>query len=181
MNGLDTTSTSNPILPPLTDDRSAATLASQFCPENHPDPRYLTFAGGKQLDCRNQTTATTAPINPVALAILQLKNPDGSYLVPVPQTILTSGANAGLGFSSYSLPSTYNENHYLLNGDYVVSPRNTVAARALCHHHRPVPHLRFAPGLPREPHGPRLRHTAGAPGARHRRQPEHGIEPAATI
>ena len=82
VNGLDTTSTSNPILPPLTSDRSAAALAAQFCPENHPDPRYLSFAGGKQLDCRNQTTAATAAINPVALAILQLKNPDGSYLIP---------------------------------------------------------------------------------------------------
>src|ERR1039457_4281800 len=28
--------------------------APQFCPANHPlDSRYLTFAGGKQLDCHN--------------------------------------------------------------------------------------------------------------------------------
>jgi Carboxypeptidase regulatory-like domain len=139
VNGLDTTSTSNPILPPLTNDRSAATLAAQFCPGNHllsggsnagrPDPRYMTFAGGKQVDCRNQTTATTAPINPVALRILHLKNPDGSWLIPVPQTMLTSGENAGLGFSSYSLPSTYKENHYLINGDYLASAKNTIFGR----------------------------------------------------
>jgi len=131
VNGVDTTSTSNPILPPLTSDRSAATLAAQFCPANHTlaSSRYLTFAGGKQLDCRNQTTATTAPINPVALQLLQLKAPDGSYLIPVPQTILTTGANAGLGFSSYSLPSTYGEDHYLINGDYLVTPKNTLSSR----------------------------------------------------
>jgi hypothetical protein len=134
INGLDTTSTSNPILPPLTDDRSAAALAAQFCPANHmlgsqPDPRYLTYAGGKQLDCNNQATATTAPINPVALQLLQAKRADGSYLIPVPQTILTSGANAGLGFSSYSLPSTYNENQFLLNADYILSPRHTLSER----------------------------------------------------
>jgi hypothetical protein len=131
VNGVDTTSTSNPILPPLTLDRSAATLAAQFCPANHTlaSSRYLTFAGGKQLDCRNQTTATTAPINPVALQLLQLKAPDGSYLIPVPQTILTTGANAGLGFSSYSLPSTYGEDHYLINGDYLVTPKNTLSSR----------------------------------------------------
>ena len=35
VNGLDTTSVSNLILPGLTDDRSAATLAAQFCPGNH--------------------------------------------------------------------------------------------------------------------------------------------------
>jgi hypothetical protein len=130
INGLDTTSTSNPILPPLTNDRSAAAMAAQFCPANHPlDSRYLTFAGGKQLDCRNQTTGTTAPINPVALGILQLKTKTGDWLVPVPQTLLTTGSNAGLGFSSYSLPSTYNENQYLINGDYLATPRNTLAAR----------------------------------------------------
>jgi hypothetical protein len=134
VNGLDTTSTSNPILPPLTDDRSALGLAAQFCPANHmlggqPDPMYLTYAGGKQLDCHNQSTASTAPINPVALQLLQAKRPDGSYVIPVPQTILTSGPNAGLGFSSYSLPSTYNENQYLLNADYILSPRHTLSER----------------------------------------------------
>src|ERR1035437_3926400 len=135
VNGVDTTSTSNPILPPLTGDRSAATLAAQFCPGNHqlasgqPDSRYLTFAGGKQLDCRNQSTATTAPINPVALRLLQMKTPDGGYLIPVPQTILTTGSNAGLGFSSYSLPSSYRGDHYLVNSDYLGTPKNTLSSR----------------------------------------------------
>ena len=136
VNGLDPTSISNPILPPLTADRSAAALAAQFCPANHllasgqPDPRFLTFAGGRQLDCRNQSTAATAPLNPVALRLLQVKKPDGSYLIPVPQTILASGGNAGLGFSSYSLPSTYKENQFLVNVDYLVSPRNTLSGRS---------------------------------------------------
>lgn len=135
VNGLDTTSTSDPILPPLTADRSAGALAAEFCPADHliggqPNPSYLTYAGGKQLDCNDQSTATTAPVNPVTLHLLQLKNPDGSYLIPVPQTILTSGPNAGLGFSSYSLPSTYDENQYLLNADYLLSPRNTLGLRS---------------------------------------------------
>ena len=65
----------------------------------------------------------------MALRILQLKNPDGSYLIPSPQTILTGGASAGLGFSSYSEPSTYNENQYLVNGDYSASTRNTISGR----------------------------------------------------
>ncbi len=139
VNGLDATSVSNPILPPLGEDRSAATIAAQFCPANHmlssgpragqPDSRYLTFAGGKQLDCNNRLTDSTAPINPIALRLLQMKAADGSYLIPIAQTILTTGANAGLGFSSYSLPSRYNENHYLANADYFVSPGNTLSAR----------------------------------------------------
>ena len=135
VNGLDQTSTANLLLPPLTSDRSAAALAAEFCPANHllsngqQDPRYLTFAGGKQLDCHNQNTSTTAPINPVALRLLQLKNPDGTYYIPNPQTIISSGANSGLGFSSYSAPSTYNENQALLNADYLLSPKNTISMR----------------------------------------------------
>lgn len=130
VNGLDPTSVANLILPPLGSDRSAAALAAQFCPANHSaSPRYLSFAGGKQLDCRNQTTSTTAPINPVALSLLQAKGSGGAYLIPSPQTLITSGSNAGLGFSSYSLPSKYNENHFIGNTDYVLSQRNTVSGR----------------------------------------------------
>jgi hypothetical protein len=125
-NGLDTTSTSNLILPALTDDRSAATLTAQFCAAGHPgDARYQTYAGGKQLDCANRSTGATAPINPVALRLLQAKGPGGAYLIPAPQTI---GAN-GLGFSTYSMPSTYKEHHFLANGDWVKSARHTLSGR----------------------------------------------------
>jgi hypothetical protein len=139
VNGLDPTSVATVILPPLTNDRSASTLAAEFCPANHvltggpdagqPDPNYLTFAGGKQLDCANQHTATTVPINPAALSILQAKLPDGSYLIPVPQTILQSGSNAGMGFSSFSFPSYYNEDHFLANSDVAASQVNTLSWR----------------------------------------------------
>ncbi|MFN7993478.1 MAG: carboxypeptidase-like regulatory domain-containing protein [Bryobacteraceae bacterium] len=130
VNGLDPTSVANLILPALTGDRSAAALAAQFCPANHPgDANYQTYAGGKQVDCLNRGTATTAPINPVALQLLQMKDSAGRYLIPSPQTIITSGPNTGLGFSSYSMPSTYKENHFLGNGDWVISPRNTLSGR----------------------------------------------------
>jgi hypothetical protein len=131
VNGLDPTSVANLILPPLGADRSAATLASQFCPGNHPSAgsRYLSFAGGRQLDCANQSTATTASIHPVALKLLQAKSSDGSYLIPSPQTLIDSGANTGLGFSAYSLPSTYKENHWIANSDYVLNPKHTLSGR----------------------------------------------------
>ena len=61
--------------------------------------------------------------------MLQAKKADGSYLIPSPQTLITSGSNAGLGFSAYSLPSTYKENHYLANTDWVVSPKSTLSGR----------------------------------------------------
>jgi len=127
VNGLDTTaSLSTVILPPLTNDRSAATIGSQFCPANKAtavQSRYLTFAGGAQVACDGSN------INPVALKLLQLKLPDGSYLIPTPQRILSSGVNAGLGFSSYSLRSTYDENQYLANITYLVSRKHTLTGR----------------------------------------------------
>ncbi|MDR3703346.1 MAG: TonB-dependent receptor [Candidatus Sulfopaludibacter sp.] len=130
VNGLDNTSTSNLILPGLTGDRSAATLAAQFCPGNRiSDSRYQTYAGGRQLDCHDENTAATAAINPIALRLLQMKGSDGQYLIPTPQTTISSGSNAGLGFSTYSMPSTYNEHHFLGNGDYVAGPANALSSR----------------------------------------------------
>ncbi len=127
VNGLDpTASLSTVILPPLTNDRSAATIGSQFCPANKsPDvqSRYLTFAGGVQVACDGSN------INPVALKVLQLKLADGSYLIPTPQRILSSGVNAGLGLSSFSIPSTYDEHHGLLNISYVMSRKHTLTER----------------------------------------------------
>jgi hypothetical protein len=126
VNGLDPTSESTALLPPLTNDRSAATIGSEFCPANKPAsvaPRYLTYAGGVQVACDGSN------INPVALKILQRKLPDGSYAMPTPQTVLASGPNAGLGFSSYSLPSTYQEDHFLGNIDYVISKKHTLSGR----------------------------------------------------
>src|SRR5438093_3648142 len=127
VNGLDpTASLSTVILPPLTNDRSAPTIGSQFCPANKPaaqQSRYLTFAGGVQVACDGSN------INPVALKLLQLKQADGSYLIPTPQTILSSGVNAGLGYSSYSLPSTYDEDQGLANISYLISGKHSLTGR----------------------------------------------------
>jgi hypothetical protein len=127
VDGLDpTASLDTVVLPPLTNDRSAATIGSEFCPANKPanvQSAYLTFAGGAQVACDGSN------INPVALKILQLKLPDGSYLIPTPQTILSSGPNAGLGLSAFSLKSTYDETQSLANLSYIISKKNTLTAR----------------------------------------------------
>jgi len=126
VNGLDPTSLSTLILPPLTDDRSAATVGSQFCPGNHPgNTRYSTFAGGTQVACDGSN------INPVALTLLQMKLPDGTYLIPTPQSILTSGRNSGLGSYSISLPSTFHENQYIANVDDAISTKQSLLGRLL--------------------------------------------------
>ena len=126
VNGLDPTSLSTLILPPLTDDRSQAAIGAEFCPANKPpavQSRYLTFAGGTQVACDGSN------INPVAINLLQMKLPNGTYLIPTPQDILTSGKNAGLGSYAISLPSHFSEDQYTINFDYLISPKNTLSGR----------------------------------------------------
>ena len=173
INGLDTTSTSNPILPPLTNDRSAAALAAQFCPANHPlDSRYLTFAGGKQLDCRNQTTATTAPINPVALGILQLKTRDRRLAGPGSPDPAHHGQQRGprllLLQPAFHLQRESIPDQWRLSGHTQEHARRPRLSR----HHRSVPHLRISAGLPGHADGPGAGNSAGARRARLCRQPQ---------
>jgi hypothetical protein len=131
VNGLDPSNLSTVILPPLTNDRSAATIGSQFCPPNHGPVQnnpYNTFAGGAA-GAGVQVACDGSNISPVALSILQSKLPDGTYRIPTPQAILSNGPNAGLGFSSYSIPGFWNENHYILNTDYAISKKHALAER----------------------------------------------------
>ena len=128
VNGLDPTSLSTLILPPLTNNRSAATIGSQFCPANKPPSvmsKYSTFAGGTQVACDGTN------INPVALTLLQMKLPDGTYLIPTPQSIFTSERNAGLGSYAISLPSTFRENQYIANVDDAISAKQSLLGRVL--------------------------------------------------
>ena len=68
-------------------------------------------------------------INPVALALLNYKLPDGSFLIPTPQTVDSSKPFASRGFSTLTQPCTFNENQFLFNVDYVASKKSRIAAR----------------------------------------------------
>src|SRR6516162_1232688 len=69
-----------------------------------------------------QVACDGSNINPVSLAMLNLKNADGSYYIP------GSGTN-GFARVQYSIPAIYHEDQYLINGDYIVNPKNTLAMR----------------------------------------------------
>ncbi|HKR26785.1 MAG TPA: carboxypeptidase-like regulatory domain-containing protein [Acidobacteriaceae bacterium] len=136
-----------PILPRLTSDRSAATLGAQFCPAGHlntsgqPAAGYFTAAGGTQVACDGSN------INPVALAILNAKLPNGQFAIPNPQIPLPpSGPNASdqmpIGESTFAFPTRYREDQATLNLDQVLSRRNTLAERFF--YSRAPLHLPFA-------------------------------------
>jgi carboxypeptidase family protein len=89
------------IAPGLTDDRSQQTLLNTFRPR-----------------LPNGTLATA--INPVTLALLNGKSPDGQFVIPTPQA---DGRYSGSGIS------TYRENQFNTNIDYRISRRNWLAAK----------------------------------------------------
>jgi len=125
-NGIDPNSSKTVHLPPIpAGDRSAAgfqaALGAAMCSANHPgNSNYLTYGqanfGGVGIKCDGSN------INPVALAILRVKLPDGSYYVP--------GSTTGnYQTAVYSVPSTYSGDQYIGNFDYLLSSKHTLQGR----------------------------------------------------
>jgi len=90
------------IAPGLTDDRSQQTLLTTFRPRPSP------------------TAPPATSINPVALALLNTKLPDGRFLIPTPQPD---------GHYSGSALSSYREDQFNSNLDYRLGEKNWLAAR----------------------------------------------------
>jgi hypothetical protein len=111
-NGIGSQSLQNAFLPPITNDRSAATLGREFCGQKGAQ-------GGVAVACDGSN------INPVALALLNKKLPDGTLVIPTPQVIQPNG----LGFSVFSQVSKFTEDQLIGNIDYNLSPRNTLSGR----------------------------------------------------
>jgi hypothetical protein len=111
-NGVGTASLRSSFLPPLTNDRSAQALGAEFCGQTG-------VGGGVAVACDGSN------INPVALALLNAKLSNGQFFIPTPQTIQANG----VGFSVFSVPSTFSEDQYLANVDYVVTKNNTLSGR----------------------------------------------------
>ena len=102
--------------PPITNDRSPQALGKLF--------GGMTGAlGGVSIDPDGSN------INPVALALLNFKLPDGSFLIPTPQTVNPSKPFASSGFSVFSEPCHFREDQGLGNLDYVMSQRSRLAIR----------------------------------------------------
>lgn len=102
--------------PPLTDDRSAATLGAMFA--------GLTGANGG-----TAIKSDGSNINPVALALLNFKLPDGNFLIPTPQRVDPTKPLLGQGFSVLTEPCHFSENQFSTNLDYLTSPKSKISAR----------------------------------------------------
>ena len=133
VNGLGTAQTAT--MPLFTSDRSAAALGAQFCPAGHlddngqPSTGYLTAAGGAQVACDGSN------INPIAIAILNAKLPNGQLAVPNPQTVLPPSPGTDptdqlpLGLSVFHPPAHYREDQFNVNLDQRVNQNNSLSGR----------------------------------------------------
>ena len=111
-NGVGTASLRSTFLPRLTADRSRATLGAQFCGQRG-------ARGGVAVACDGSN------INPVAVALLNYKLPNGEFIIPTPQTIQPNGQ----GFSVFSVPATYIEDQVIVNLDYLLTKKHTLSGR----------------------------------------------------
>ena len=102
--------------PPLTNDRSRTALGEQF-------------AGLKGASGGVAIHPDGSNINPVAIALLNFKLPDGSFLIPTPQTVDPSKPFTSRGFSAFTQPCNFAEDQGLLSVDSIMSAKSQVAAR----------------------------------------------------
>jgi Carboxypeptidase regulatory-like domain/TonB dependent receptor len=102
--------------PPLTDDRTAIALGRLF-------GGMSGALGGVAINPDGSN------INPAALALLNLKLPDGTFLIQTPQTIDSSKPFADQGFSVFSEPCHFDEDQFSTNIDYLRSQKSKISAR----------------------------------------------------
>ena len=97
---------------PVPDNREAANfqqrLGAAMC--------GFPTRGGVQIACDGST------INPVAVAILRVKLPNGSYYIP-------GSGTSGAVQRFFSIPAQYTENQYLGNGDWLLTAKHSIQMR----------------------------------------------------
>ncbi len=102
--------------PPLTNDRTPGELGKIF--------GGMTGAQGG-----TAIKPDGSNINPVALTLLNFKLPDGTFLIPTPQTVDPTKPLAQQGFSVLTDPCHFNENQFSTNVDYLNRPNSKIAVR----------------------------------------------------
>jgi len=111
INGVDPQCSTSLNTPPLTNDRSRAALGALFAGQ----PTFVQQLG---LPLGPNVLPDGSNIAPQALALFNLKLPNGQYAIPTPQRIDTSLPFAAQGVSTISDPCHFNEDQFMTNGDW---------------------------------------------------------------
>jgi hypothetical protein len=118
VNGQGSSSLATAILPVLPSTRTPATLGAIY--------------GGTSGVNGGTIAADGSNINPVALALLNVKLANGSFLIPsapAQDSKDQNGAGGPQGRASFSLPSRFTENQYIVNVDFLSSSKNTITEK----------------------------------------------------
>jgi hypothetical protein len=113
----------------LTNNRTRAALGAAFCPANNPIINTRTFTTGAPNPASDQVACDGSNINPVALYLLNAKLPNGQFQIPTPQTILNAGTSRAVGLAAFSIPAKFSEDQALVNLDYVITPKHSLAVK----------------------------------------------------
>jgi hypothetical protein len=105
--------------PPFTNDRSAQAIGEMFAGR----------CGAIDSSCVLPIAADGSNISPQALDLLNMKLPNGQFLIPTPQTVNPTAPLETQGFSSFSIPADFNEDQFIVNMDFLQSDRSRFAAR----------------------------------------------------
>jgi Carboxypeptidase regulatory-like domain/TonB-dependent Receptor Plug Domain len=109
--------------PPLTNDRSAAALGALFAGQ----PTFIQILTGAPIG--PTVLANGSNISTQALALMQMKLPNGQFLIPTPQKVDPSKPFALQGTSSFSNPCSYNEDQFITNADFLHNEHNTFSGK----------------------------------------------------
>jgi hypothetical protein len=131
-NGIAPQCSSTFFSPALTDDRSRTALGALFKGQptfiqqvlisQHVPPAIALTVGP-------QVFPDGSNISDQALALLQMKLPNGQFLIPTPQTVDTSKPFPLQGTSTFSQPCPYNEDQFITNADFLHNEHNTFSAK----------------------------------------------------
>jgi hypothetical protein len=115
-NGVNAVGNSSITLYPLipSGPRNTQAFVSQLIAENCQLPSFGPPGPNGVLPC----SATT--VSPVALKMLQVTNANGGYYFP---------SNSAFGPVSFNQPALFSEKQTLVNGDYLINSKNTLAMR----------------------------------------------------
>jgi hypothetical protein len=142
-NGITPAGFSTPSLVPLPSDRSnaaalSAAVGANFCPTGSDGGKVGNTTAFPGVGAVTEVACNGSNINPVALAYLQLKNPDGTYYIPGSSGSVTnpnpcSATNTSCTSVSqnttFSVPARYGEHQAIGNVDYVINSKNTFSGR----------------------------------------------------
>jgi hypothetical protein len=133
------------VLPPIPGGNGTDRTTPQFLQQLIQENCGPTVGGVPATLGPNYLPCSATTVSGPALAILQLKNSNGTYYIP--------GNNGQTQYNvAYSVPSASTENQGLLNGDYIINSKNTLAMRYFYSSDpRTIPFPQFGNQLPGDP------------------------------